>query len=89
MKAIADVVGREKSTITTLVDKLIKLDYVEKKRDEDDHRSFRISLTDKGRKLSSTLNEISDNLITKVYKDMPVDERMQLVRSLRRIDDNW
>ncbi len=89
MKAIADLVGRKKSTITTLIDKLINMEYVEKKRDENDNRSFRISLTGKGRKLSSTINEISENLLIKTYKDMPIEERMQLMKSLRKIDDNW
>jgi len=89
MKEISSIVGRKKSSVTTIVEKLMKLQYVKKVRDENDNRSYRISLTSKGRSFSSTISEISEDLIKKVYKDMPVTERVQLVKSLRRIDDNW
>jgi len=89
MKELADRVDRQKSTVTTLVDKLIRLGYAEKNQDPADSRIFRISLTDKGRGLKDRLIEISANLLDRVYKDMPVDERKQMVKSLRKINDNW
>ena len=33
--------------------------------------------------------DISRNLIARVYKDMPREERKQVVRLLTRINDNW
>lgn len=50
MTQIAELVDRKKSTVTTLVDKLIHLGYIEKKRDLGDNRVYLISLTDKGRR---------------------------------------
>jgi len=89
MKRIAEIVDRKKSTVTTLVEKMIRLGYVEKKQDETDSRFFLISLTEKGRKHREDIIKISDNLIKKVYKTMPEQERQQLVKSLRTINDNW
>jgi len=89
MKELAVLVDRQKSTVTTLVEKLIRLGYAKKKQDPDDSRIFRISLTEKGRALKDSLIEISVNLLEKVYKDMPVDERKQVVSSLKKINDNW
>ena len=89
MKTIAQIVDRKKSTVTTLVDKLIHLGYVQKKADETDHRYALISLTKKGQQLAFQLQDISDKLLNKVYKDMPVEERIHLVKNLRMINDNW
>jgi DNA-binding MarR family transcriptional regulator len=89
MKQIAKLIDRKKSTVTTLVEKLVKLGYSQKKTDIYDNRSFLISLTDKGYGLREVLIEISDNLLDKVYKDIPLKERKQLVRTLKKILDNW
>ena len=89
MKQIAEIVDRKKSTVTTLVEKIIKAGYAEKNIDDNDNRFFIISLTDKGRGLKDDLIDISDKMIKKVYKDMPTEERVQLVSSLAKLNDNW
>lgn len=89
MKELAERVDRQKSTVTTLVDKLIRLGYAKKNQDPDDSRIFRISLTNKGRSLKDCLIEISANLLDRVYKDISSDERTQVVKTLKRINDNW
>ena len=89
MKQIAEIVDRKKSTVTTLVEKIIKAGYAGKNIDDNDNRVFIISLTDKGRGLKDDLIDISDKMIKKVYKDMPSEERVQLVSSLAKINDNW
>lgn len=89
MKELADLVDRKKSTVTTLVDKLALLGFAIKTQDSLDSRIFRVSLTPKGKALKPDLIDISQKLIARVYKDMPVDERKQLVRSLSQINSNW
>jgi len=89
MQDLAKLVDRKKSTITTLVEKLIQLGYVQKQKDENDNRYFIISLTDKGKSLKMPLIEISMNLINTVYQDMPMDKRTQLVEGLVEINNNF
>ncbi len=89
MKELADIVDRKKSTVTTLVEKLVSLGFAAKNQDLNDSRIFRISLTDKGRGLKDSLIEISGKLINRVYKDMPDEERKQVVKSLKRINEHW
>lgn len=89
MKDLADIVDRKKSTVTTLVDKLVHLGFAFKTRDSLDSRVFRVSLTPKGHALKPHLMEISQKLIDRVYKDMPLDERKQGVGFLTRINNNW
>lgn len=89
MKELTDLVDRKKSTVTTLVEKLVRLGYVAKIRDDDDQRVFRIFLTQEGRALGPHLAEISSSLIAKVYKDMPREQRQVLVNLLSGINGNW
>lgn len=88
MQDLAKLVDRKKSTITTLVEKLIRLGYVQKQKDETDNRYFIISLTEKGESLKMPLIEISMNLINTIYQDMPMDERTQLVKGLAKINSH-
>ncbi len=89
MKRIAEIINRKKSTVTTLVQKLINLGYVEKKQNKEDNRSYLISLTVEGKALSDVLRHFTKKAIQRIYKDMPVAERKRLVASLKKINDNW
>ena len=89
MKALAEIVDRKKSTVTTLVNKLVQLGYVQKAQDETDFRMFRISLTRKGRALKPHLLEISHALIAKVYNNIPEKEQRNIVKSLTKINATW
>ncbi|MFO7817779.1 MAG: MarR family transcriptional regulator [Desulfovibrionales bacterium] len=89
MKELADIVDRKKSTVTTLADKLTRLGYAKKVQDPDDNRVYRISLTERGQALKPCLIDISSKLISKVYKDMPHEERISTVHSLKKINDRW
>jgi MarR family transcriptional regulator, organic hydroperoxide resistance regulator len=88
MQELAKLVGRKKSTITTLVEKLIRLGYAQKQKDDIDNRYFIISMTEKGESLKMPLIEISMNLIKGLYRDMPIDRRVQLVNGLTEINNN-
>jgi DNA-binding MarR family transcriptional regulator len=89
MKGIAELIDRDKSTVTVLVNKLIFLGYVRKQLDLADSRVNLISLSDKGRALKDDLVEISQKLIAKVYRTLSEDERDSLIGLLTKINDNW
>jgi len=89
MKELADRVDRKKSTVTTLVDKLVHLGFAVKTRDNDDSRVFRVSLTPEGQALKPQLIDISRKLIACVYKNIPMEERKRVVRILNQINDHW
>jgi len=89
MMELADRVDRKKSTVTTLVDKLVHLGFAVKTRDNEDSRIFRVSLTPEGQALKPHLIDISRKLIARVYKDTPKEERKQVVRILKQINDRW
>lgn len=89
MKELAERVGKDKSTITALVNKLLKQGYVEKIRDNEDCRIIFVVLTEKGKSIGPVFDKISDNLIKTVYKDIPEKEGEELVKTLLKIKNNF
>jgi len=69
MNQISEKVDRSKSTVTQLVDKLIKGGYVKKEISESDRRYRYIVLTEKAMNIKGRVYGISDDLINIIYKD--------------------
>jgi len=89
MKELAEKIDKDKSTVTALVDKLIKQGYVEKTRDIEDNRVVFVTLTENGKALKPMFDKISKDLLSIVYKDIPQDEREVLINTLKKIKNNF
>ena len=89
MGELARMIDRDKSTVTTLVDKLIALDYVEKVKDDPDSRVTLVKLTEQGKALKPDFEEISARLLSKVYEGISAEEQQGLVALLSRIRNNF
>ncbi len=88
MNEIAILIHRKRPTVTVLVDKLAALGFVDKIPDPDDSRVTRISLTEKGKRMKTSLIEISENLLKRVYGRIKKGEREKLVVLLAQVNDN-
>jgi DNA-binding MarR family transcriptional regulator len=88
MREIAERIGRDKSTVTALVKKLIDFGYVQKEQDRDDSRVTLITLTRKGRALRSDFEEISVILLERVYRGFSNGEKEVVIHGLERINAN-
>jgi len=88
MGHIARMIDRDKSTVTTLVNKLIKNGYIERRKDDTDNRITLIRLTKKGKALESDFFEISRELISLVYCGFSDSEKETLVRLVKRVKNN-
>ena len=88
MGNLAQAIKRDKSTATVLVNKLERLGYVEKRKDEADNRVTLIRLTPKGLALDSVFKEIGEHLIAKVYNGFTELEKEILFSLLNRIMRN-
>ncbi|MFZ5969897.1 MAG: MarR family winged helix-turn-helix transcriptional regulator [Bacillota bacterium] len=89
MKDIANRIEKDKSTVTALVDKLIDIGYVKKEKDPSDNRVILVVLTEEGKKFQSDFEEISDALLSTVYKGFSEDEKEALINHLTRIKENF
>jgi len=88
MTEIAKIIDKDKSTVTALVNKLIRLGYVEKRKHGADNRFSLIAVTQKGEALKPAFISIARKLRALSYKDIPDDQRETLVRLLERLNEN-
>ena len=89
MAEIAEKIGRDKSTVTALVDKLVRLGYVVKERDTADTRVVYAALTQKGNELKPIFEAISTGILDTFYLDISEDEKEELTRILNKIHQNF
>ncbi|WP_432403300.1 MarR family winged helix-turn-helix transcriptional regulator [Wukongibacter sp. M2B1] len=89
MTDIANSIHRDRSTVTTLVSKLIKLGYVSSTKDPNDSRSVIIFLSEKGKALEPSFKEISQKLYETEYKGISEDERRVFQKMLEKIYNNF
>lgn len=89
MKDLAGSIKKDKSTVTVLVEKLVRLGYIKKERDAADNRITYLSLTQKGADLKPMFEDISKNLFDTVYQNIPKEEREALMQSLEKINRNF
>lgn len=89
MAEIAEKIGRDKSTITALVDKLVRLGYVTKERDTEDTRVVYVALTQKGTALKPIFEAISMEVLDIFYTGISENEKEELTRILNKINNNF
>jgi DNA-binding MarR family transcriptional regulator len=85
VKELAEKIHRTQPTVTVLVNKLEKLGYVEKIKDEEDGRITWIKLTDKGIRLQPVFRTISDKLNDIIYGGLTEPQREQLEFLLEQV----
>jgi len=88
MREIAKQIGRDKSTVTALIKKLINIGYVEKREDPNDSRVTLIKLTKEGLGLKQNFEEISETLLKKIYRNFSKTEKEMIIYGLEKIDGN-
>ncbi len=89
MKELAEKIGKDKSTVTALVDKLLKLGYLEKTRDTKDSRVIFVTLTESGKALKPMFDSISKDLMELVYRGITEKEKEELLQILLKIYHNF
>lgn len=88
MTEIANKINRDRSTVTTLVKKLMKLGYLTEKTNPEDRRSSIIFLTQKGKGLKDDFKEISKKLYQIEYEGITKEEKELFLKLLNKIYSN-
>lgn len=89
MSEIGNLIGKDKSTITALIKKLEKSNYVRKTKDENDRRITYIELTDKSIEIQSKFDSISKEVNTRAYKNFSEEEKETLLKLLKKLNNNF
>ncbi len=88
MKDISRYTGRKKTTITDLVRKLETYGYITKEESEEDKRFSYAVLTKKAYEFKPIFDEISKNLLDKIYKGFSSEDKQQAIDLLLKINHN-
>ena len=89
MKELSERIGRDKSTVTALVNKLVRAGYAAKEKSDDDSRITYLRLTGKGRTLEKDFDEISKKLITRAFQGFSLKEKEAMVKSVIKMLNNF
>jgi DNA-binding MarR family transcriptional regulator len=89
MKEVAERIGRDKSTVTALVNKLEAAGYVLREKDVDDNRITYLCLTAEGRSLESDFDDISKRLIAKAFQGFSQKEQERIVQAIVKMLNNF
>ena len=89
MSQIAKKIGKDKSTVTPLIDKLLKIGYIEKIKNEEDKRVTYIILTEKGKKLEPKFDSITEAVHETAYKNFTQEEKEIFLKLLKKLNTNF
>lgn len=89
LNEIAKRIGRDKSTVTALVNKLVGLGYVEKVAGQQDKRVTFVQLTGQGHDLKSRFDRISAQVYDTAYRGFSPEEKAQFLSLLKRMNQNF
>lgn len=85
---LSDDLMVDKAATMRAINKLEENGYVVRRPDPADKRSFQIFITDKGRNIRSKLEEIVEEVLETLLKDMSVEERELAKKMLKHIARN-
>lgn len=89
MNKITASINKDKSTVTALINKLVKMELIEKFKHEMDSRSTMVRLTQKGLDTKPLVDKISEKLLLKSYKGFNEEEKEEVNNLLERIKSNF
>lgn len=82
MRSLSEKINRNKSSVTILTRKLESLGYVRRELDVLDKRSSIIHLTESGFRFRGTFEQISTDLIDRIWNDKSPRERKKIEEEL-------
>jgi len=88
MKDLAKLIGKDPSTVSSLVKKLEKNDYVSLSKSEIDQRSRLVKLKSKGWLFLEVITDISNQLFDLIYNEIEDDNRIVFRTTLNKIINN-
>ena len=82
MTTLSIKIGVDNSTLTRLIDILMKKGIVQKNRSSQDRRSYIISVTKKGELLQSKIEDEIDSFVSKLFRSTRLEDQEELKKSL-------
>lgn len=86
---LAFLVLRNKSSLTRLLLKMEKKNYITRKKSNKDKRINNVYLTDFGKSTFSKSKPIIQQLICKMEEDISTSDKQQIIKTLKKIQSNF
>ena len=83
MNALSAWMNLATSTMTRIVDNLVRDGYIERGQDPQDRRVVQVTLTERGRQLFEAIMQIYHDYHRKIVERIPADELHKVVESLK------
>jgi DNA-binding MarR family transcriptional regulator len=88
MNVVADLIGKDKATLTSLVKKLEEKKLIKRIKNPSDSRSFLLDLTEDSLQKQEMMRTISRKLKDLIYKDFTRKDKVAITRLLNRSFEN-
>lgn len=89
MTEISNLVNKDKSTVTVLVNRLIERKYIQKEFCKTDRRVIYIVLTEKGKAFEPIYKKISQNINEVAFAGFDESEKETFLTLLKRMNNNF
>ena len=89
MLELSKAIDKTPQTTTTLIKKLIELDFVNIYKDEKDKRITRVKILEKGEKLAQVILDISEKIYSKQYQGLTEQEIINFRNTLKKVEKNF
>jgi len=83
MNALSEWMSLATSTMTRIVDNLVRDGYIERTQDDQDRRVVHVSLTEKGKELQEVIHGIYHQYHRRIVDNIPADQLHKVVKSLQ------
>jgi len=85
---LSEILGVDKGTTAKAMKKLTEAGYIERETDPSDGRSYRLFLTESGKKIGKDLRKLGKNLEELLTEGFSNEEKRQLLSLLQRAAEN-
>ncbi len=84
LKELADRLVIAQSTASELVDRLVKMKYIERKISPEDRRKITLNLSNKGKKFIEQHIKENETFFEKLLKQIPIEEQREYLSAMRK-----
>jgi DNA-binding MarR family transcriptional regulator len=85
MNALSEWMSLATSTMTRIVDNLVRDGYIERTQDDQDRRVVHVSLTEKGKEMYQVIHGIYHDYHQRIVDNIPADQLHKVVESLQML----
>ena len=85
---IADILVKDKNSVTKLIDALEKKDLVYRLTDDQDRRLNKIHLTEHAKSIKDEITEVAINSTNSIIRDIPKEELIAFIKVLNKMSEN-